>query len=157
MLARLVVMTTADLDTVMAIEVAAYGHPWTRGNFIDSMAAGHLARLALDDGGECVGYLVAMPGVDEMHLLNLTVAPARQRRGVGVAILRWLCRESRAAGARQLLLEVRTSNEAARRLYASIGFDEIGTRRAYYPAGPGGREDAVVMRLDLGDAAHALV
>ena len=68
-------MTTADLGLVMAIEAAAYSHPWTRGNFVDSLAAGYLARLACDAQGRCMGYFVAMLGAGEMHLLNLTVAP----------------------------------------------------------------------------------
>lgn len=149
-------MTMADLDIVMAIEAAAYGNPWTRGNFVDSLAAGYLARLLCDAHGGCIGYFVAMPGVEEMHLLNLTVAPALQRRGHGLALLRALCAESRSRGARLLWLEVRESNLAARRLYASAGFAEVALRRAYYPDGSGRREDAVLMSLSLPGAAHAL-
>ena len=155
--AALLPMTEADLDGVLAIEVAAYAQPWTRGNFVDSLAAGYLARLAVDEAGARLGYFVAMPGFEEMHLLNLTVAPAMQRRGLGQQMLRALCTESRRRGARALLLEVRESNSGGRRLYERFGFHELGLRRGYYPAGRGRREDAVVMRLVLGEGPDAMV
>ena len=142
-------MTVADLDVVMAIECAAYTHPWTRGNFIDSLASGYLARLALDGQGHCMGYFVAMLGAGEMHLLNLTVAPPIQRKGLGKALLRELCEQGRQLKAAILWLEVRETNEAARRLYDAFGFTEVGVRRAYYPSRDGFRESAVVMSISL--------
>lgn len=153
----LVPVTLADVDAVMAVEVAAYSHPWTRGNFVDSLLAGHLVRQVRDADGACMAYFVAMPGVDEMHLLNLTVAPSAQRRGLGRALLRALCDECRATGVPALTLEVRPSNLGARRLYQHMGFDEVGRRRDYYPVGPVGREDALVMRLNLEGRGDALV
>ena len=149
-------MTVADLEQVMAIEADAYAHPWTRGNFVDSLAAGHLARIALDDSGQCIGYFVAMTGVGEMHLLNLTVAAQARRRGRATAMLRALRGESRARGARVMLLEVRQGNFAARRLYERFGFVQVGLRPSYYPDASGQREDAVVMSLDLSGAADAV-
>ena len=156
MLASTPAMTTADLGLVMAIEATAYSHPWTRGNFVDSLAAGYLARLGCDAQGRCMGYFVAMLGAGEMHLLNLTVAPALQRQGLGRALLRRLCAEGRLLGAAILWLEVRASNQAARRLYAAFGFAEVGLRRAYYPQHAGQREDAVVMSLPLEGIEHAV-
>jgi ribosomal-protein-alanine N-acetyltransferase len=141
-------MALDDVDAVLAVEVRAYAHPWSRGNFIDSLAAGYAAKLARDDEGAVLGYFVAMPGVDELHLLNLTVAPEHQGQGHGHALLTAVLAEARARPAARLLLEVRESNARARRLYATRGFVEIGRRRAYYPA-RGGREDAVVMSLLL--------
>lgn len=141
-------MTAARLDAVVAIEQAVYAFPWSRGNFVDSLAAGYLAEVLVDATGELIGYYVAMAGVDEMHLLNVTVRPALQGRGHGRAMLDVLVDEGRARGARSLWLEVRESNEHARALYRRYGFAEVGTRRAYYPA-PLGREDAVVMSLTL--------
>ena len=149
MLASTPAMSTADLGLVMAIEAAAYSHPWTRGNFVDSLAAGYLARLACDAQGQCMGYFVAMLGAGEMHLLNLTVAPPLQRQGLGQTLLRRLCAEGRRLGATILWLEVRASNQAARLLYANFGFTEVGLRRAYYPVQTGPREDAVVMSFPL--------
>lgn len=73
-------LTTERLDALLAVEQAAYSHPWTRGNFIDALAAGYQAQL-LVAGGQILGYFVAMPGVQEAHLLNITVAPAFQHHG----------------------------------------------------------------------------
>ena len=142
-------MTVADLDAVLAIENRAYGFPWTRGNFIDSLAAGHWTALRFDDAGALVAYAVAMPAVDEMHLLNLTVAPASEGRGHAQALLDRLEDHARAMGQRSLWLEVRPSNDRARRLYTWRGFQEVGLRRGYYPASLGRREDAIVMSLSL--------
>jgi ribosomal-protein-alanine N-acetyltransferase len=138
-------MSLADLDRVMAIEVQAYPFPWSRGHFTDSLAAGYLAQL-LSAGEHLLGYYVAMPGVDELHLLNLTVAPAQQRRGHAVALLAHLAGAARSARAAQVWLEVRESNERARRLYERWGFETVGLRKGYYPAARGQREHALVMR-----------
>jgi ribosomal-protein-alanine N-acetyltransferase len=143
-------MTTAHLDAVLAIEGAAYAFPWSRGNFIDSLAAGYPAQVMFDRQGELLGYFVAMGGVDEMHLLNITVAPAVQGRGharhmIGALIA--LCGEQQA---RELWLEVRETNARARSIYTRLGFEQKGVRKGYYPAPFGRREDAVVMSLKLG-------
>ncbi|MBL0149329.1 MAG: ribosomal protein S18-alanine N-acetyltransferase [Ideonella sp.] len=154
---QLTSMTVDDLDRVLAIEVMAYSHPWTRGNFIDSLAAGYLAWLRTDADGRCIGYCVAMPGFEEMHLLNLTVAPSAQRRGHARAMLQTLCDTCRAQDLPMLWLEVRQGNEVARQLYRRFGFETVGLRRDYYPAGHGRREDAVVMRLAIPRSNDALV
>lgn len=146
-------MTAAQLDAVLAIEVSAYSFPWTRGNFIDSLAAGHPARVLVGAGGDLLGYFVAMTGVDEMHLLNITVAPAQQGRGHArfmIDALVSLCREQHA---RELWLEVRASNARARAMYERLGFAPAGVRKGYYPAPLGRREDAVVMGLKFGAVA----
>ena len=142
-------MAMADIDGVMAIEQTAYAHPWTRGNFIDSLCAGYLAWLKHDAQTELVGYCVALPGYRETHLLNLTVRPARQRTGIGRALLANLTAWSRQRGDASLFLEVRASNLGARALYAAAGFEEVGLRCDYYPAAGLRREDAVVLRLSL--------
>ena len=141
-------MTVADLERVLAIEAAAYSHPWTRGNFVDSLAAGYLAWLRLDAAGRCIGYCVAMPGFEEMHLLNITVAPAWQGQGLGRLMLGALAAHARELGLASLWLEVRQGNQRARALYRELGYAEVGLRRGYYPAA-GRREDAVVMSLLL--------
>ncbi len=151
---RLQPLTAAQVDAIVAVEVRAYAHPWSHGNFVDSLAAGYVARVALDDEGLVTGYFIAMPGVDELHLLNVTVAPEHQGRGHGRALLEAVVAEARARGATRLLLEVRESNLRARRLYTSRGFAELGRRRGYYPA-RSGREDALVMSLAL-EPEHGL-
>ena len=146
-------MTVALLDAVLAIEVEAYAFPWTRGNFIDSLAAGYLMRVLQAADGTVLGYFVAMPGFEEMHLLNITVAPAHQRQGHARAMLAQLYELCEAYDAVALWLEVRESNVRARVLYASEGFSDAGRRRDYYPAPQGRREDALLMtRLLQGGA-----
>lgn len=150
-------MRIDDLDAVLAVEVLAYSFPWTRGNFIDSLAAGYLAEVLLTPARELVGYFVAMTGVDELHLLNLSVAPDWQGRGHGSAMLDVVAQRGREQGLSSLWLEVRANNERARSLYRRRGLAEVGLRRAYYPAPAGQREDAVVMsRLITPGAVHGL-
>jgi ribosomal-protein-alanine N-acetyltransferase len=144
---RLETMTERDLDEVLVIEKAVYSHPWTRGNFADSLRSGYECRtLRLD--AELIGYFVLLIGPGEAHLLNLSVAAARQRRGYGAALLREVLRIAHERGAAQLFLEVRPSNIAARGLYESFGFRSVGLRGAYYPAHHR-REDALVMMTDV--------
>ncbi|HET9644417.1 MAG TPA: ribosomal protein S18-alanine N-acetyltransferase [Burkholderiaceae bacterium] len=147
-------MTLADLDRVVAIEAQAYSFPWSHGNFLDSLAAGYLAEVFLDPRDEVIGYYVAMSGVDEMHLLNITISPAQQGRGHGRALLDHIVARARGCGALSLWLEVRESNLRARTLYDRYGFVQVGVRRAYYPAGHGTREDAAVMSLALTNAGR---
>ncbi len=141
-------MTESRLGEVLAIEAVAYDHPWTRGNFVDSLRSGYQAQM-LTAAGQVLGYFVAMKGVDEVHLLNITVAPALQGQGWGRVMLDALALWSRGQGAQWLWLEVRTSNTRAQQLYERQGYRRVGERRNYYPAAEGGREDAVVMSLKL--------
>jgi ribosomal-protein-alanine N-acetyltransferase len=144
-------MGTRDVDAVLTLEELVYPFPWTRGNFIDSLAAGYPCSVLRDPRAPHAlrGYFVAMHGVQEMHLLNLTVAPAWQGRGHARLMLDRLVSLCRASQARQLWLEVRQSNARARTIYADYGFTKIGMRRGYYPAPAGQREDAVVMGLAI--------
>jgi ribosomal-protein-alanine N-acetyltransferase len=144
---RLRALGVADLDAVLVIENRAYEFPWTRGNFVDSLHAGYLARLLFSEHGELLGYFIAMAGVDEMHLLNLTVAPEAQGQGHARWMLDALVSHCRGHSAPMLWLEVRRSNARAQALYLRYGFRDIGVRRGYYPAADGRREDALVMRL----------
>ena len=143
-------MSPLHLDAVMAIETAAYPFPWSRGNFIDSLVAGYPAQVLSNRQGAILGYFVAMEGVDEMHLLNITVAPAAQSRGHARLMIAALLALCRAGAARQLWLEVRESNARARAIYTRLGFEHKGMRKGYYPAAFGRREDAVVMSLPIG-------
>ena len=136
------------LDAVGAIEQQAYVHPWTRGNFLDSMRSGYQAQVLLA-GTDILGYFVAMKGVDEVHLLNLTVAPGFQGQGWGRVMLEALALWSRSQGAQWLWLEVRVSNGRAQQIYESHGYRRVGERKGYYPDAGGRREDAVVMSLKL--------
>ena len=141
-------MTLDSLDAVMAIEQSAYGHPWSRGNFRDSLNPLFDAQcLWLED--ELLGYFLAMRGFEEMHLLNITVAPARQGQGWAHMMLDALVLMSRQEGAQWLWLEVRQSNLRALAVYERYGFRQVSIRKDYYPADRQQREHAVVMSLKL--------
>lgn len=160
-------MAAADIPAVTAVEKTAHAHPWKARHFEDSIAAGHWCRVLalrpapgidppvwahapITAGGDwLLGYLIAMPGVDEAHLLNVTVAPAHRRAGWGRWMMAALADWATTQGAACLWLEVRASNAAARALYAAQGWRSVGVRRGYYPDTAQQREDAIVMRLDL--------
>jgi len=153
--ARLVPMTVDHVDRVVGIERHAYSHPWTRGNFIDSLHAGYHCQVLEGGDGTLIGYFVAMKGVDEVHLLNITVAPPFQRQGWAPLMLEALGGWSRGQNAQWLWLEVRTSNQRAQAVYLRHGFRRVGVRKAYYPAFAGRREDAIVMSLRLNEPTSA--
>ena len=153
-------MTVKQLDALLAIEQQAYAFPWTRGNFIDSLAAGYPSQVLYGRQGELLGYFIAMEGVDELHLLNITVTPGAWGQGHARFMLDELCVLARARKAQQIWLEVRESNARARAVYERYGFKQIGLRRGYYPAArhthASGREDAVVMSLVLTGARDGM-
>jgi ribosomal-protein-alanine N-acetyltransferase len=149
-------MTPADVDAVLSIEQAVQAYPWTRGNFIDALKHGYICRVAEEllaghpdeDRGEIRGYAILMPAVDEAELLNIGVAAAQQRKGLGRMILNEMLQTARAMNMKRVFLEVRPSNVAAIALYRRTGFDLIGARRGYYQDA-NGSEDALVMACDL--------
>lgn len=147
-------MQVADVEAVLLIEQQAYEFPWTRGNFIDSLAAGYAAQVLRAEDGRLLGYFLAMEGVGELHLLNITVAPEAQGQGHARHMLDALQALARRLACEQIWLEVRQSNARARAIYLRYGFSEVGQRRAYYPAAQGQREDAVLMSLPLDAAEH---
>jgi ribosomal-protein-alanine N-acetyltransferase len=144
-------MVMADLDEVCAIENAVYPHPWTRGNFVDSLASGYSAWTLREDGGAqaLLAYFLVMDVAGEAHLLNVSVAAQRQGQGLGRYMLDKVAACARGLDADSVLLEVRPSNTRALAVYQRYGFREIGRRKNYYPAHDGLREEAIVMRCPL--------
>lgn len=140
-------MTLADVTTVMAIERVAYPFPWSTGIFQDCIKVGHQCRVASVDAA-VRGYLVSMAAAGEGHVLNLCVDPQWQGLGLGRRLMEAMTEDAAENGVQSVFLEVRPSNVAAIALYTSLGFNEIARRPGYYPAHEG-REDAVVMALDL--------
>lgn len=140
-------MKVADLAAIVPIEEANFSHPWTRGNFVDSLNAGHSAWV-VESAGELVAYAVLMMVLDEVHLLDISVHQACQGQGVGRQLLAHLMDVGRSHGGANMFLEVRVSNKTAIALYEQMGFNEMGIRRNYYPA-KDGREDAVLMGVAL--------
>lgn len=147
-------MQESDLEAVVELEKRAHSHPWSRQHFVDSLRSGYPAWLlwAQVPGraeSSLLGYWLAMPGVEEAHLLNITVTPEHQRQGWGRFMLDALCVWARQHAANSVWLEVRESNQAARALYGQCGFVPMGVRKAYYPTGRTVREDALVMNRAL--------
>ena len=136
------------LDEVMQVEQQAYAHPWSRANFLDALHSGYQAQMLVADDA-VIGYFVAMLGVDEVHLLNITVAPSYQGQGWAKVLLEALAIWARGQNTQWLWLEVRTGNTRAMQVYEAAGFRRMGLRKAYYPAAHGQREDALVMSLRL--------
>ncbi|CDZ95949.1 MULTISPECIES: ribosomal protein S18-alanine N-acetyltransferase [Pseudomonadaceae] len=145
-------MTAADLDNVLKIEYAAFSHPWTRGTYTDALSA--YECWVMFEGEQQVGHGVINVIIDEAHLLNITVKPQSQGRGLGLRLLEHLMARAYERGGRECFLEVRASNGSAYRLYERYGFNEIGRRRDYYPAADG-REDALVMACTLLDESDS--
>jgi ribosomal-protein-alanine N-acetyltransferase len=136
-----------DLDRVHEIERSAYPHPWTRGIFSDCLRVGYEC-WGMQTGSDLIAYCVLTHAAGESHLLNLCVAPDRQRQGLGRLMLEHAIRMARLQDCESMFLEVRPSNPAGYGLYAARGFRVVGRRSDYYRAGEA-REDAIVMQLDL--------
>ena len=155
-------MQPSDLDAVLAIEGVSHPHPWTKGNFSDSLAAGHWAYCIRPQDDEVVrgsfldpevlwAYCILFPAVDELHLLNITVSPKLRKLGLGKRIMAAIEGVSAQQNIPRIILEVRPSNLGALSLYQSLGYEQIGLRKGYYPQSPetGVREDAIVMAKSI--------
>ena len=142
-------MRESDLDAVMAVEVRAYPFPWTRGIFRDCLRDGY-SMWVHERGGALLGYGVLSVAADEAHVLNLCTASGHEGEGLGLRMLQALLKIARSRRVQRVFLEVRPSNPRAIALYQRSGFNEIGRRPRYYPAA-GGREDAIVMAMELLD------
>ncbi|WP_072582390.1 ribosomal protein S18-alanine N-acetyltransferase [Polynucleobacter sp. MWH-Adler-W8] len=155
-------MQAADLDEVLKIESVSHIHPWTKGNFSDSLAAGHWAyciRPQVDqmvkgsylDPAVLWAYCILFPAVDELHLLNITVSPHLRKLGLGQRMMAAIEGVAAQQKMPRIILEVRPTNLAAVSLYQKLGYEQIGVRKNYYPANPetGSREDALVMAKSI--------
>ena len=136
-------MVVTDLGDILQIECAAYAYPWSRNIFKGCLRDDYCCRV-LELDGEVAGYAIMSMGKDGAHLLNLCVDPGRHGMGLGDCLLNFMLDFARNHKAETTFLEVRPSNEAARRFYEKRGFAEIGLRTNYYPA-RFGREDAIIM------------
>ena len=155
-------MQAADLDEVLKIETVSHIHPWTKGNFSDSLAAGHWAyciRPQVDqmvkgsylDPAVLWAYCILFPAVDELHLLNITVSPHLRKLGLGQRMMAAIEGVAAQQKMPRIILEVRPSNTAAITLYQKLGYEQIGVRKNYYPANleTGSREDALVLAKSI--------
>lgn len=142
-------MQQSDLADVLALEESVYPHPWSMGNFVDSLSSNYEAWVLRDQGGDLLGYFLLMAIVDEAHLLNVAVSAERQGQGLGRVLLNQAVACARGLGMESVLLEVRPSNTRALEIYERYGFKHIGRRKGYYPAANQQREDAIVMRFEV--------
>ena len=137
-----------DLEQILEIERRSYRSPWSREAFARDLRK-PFSRLEVIAGpdGEVLAYVSYWVVVDELHVMNVATHPAQRRRGHAWRLLCHLLEIARGQGLRQLILEVRPSNEAALALYRRFGFEEVGVRPHYYAGygDGGGGEDALVM------------
>lgn len=155
-------MGPADLDAVLAIENISHIHPWTKGNFNDSLAAGHWAYCIRPQTDNAINgsyldpqmlwaYCILFLAVDELHLLNITVSPKLRRLGIGLRMMQAIEDVAATQNIPRIILEVRPSNTSALKLYEHLTYEHIGIRKNYYPAdsSTGSREDALVMAKSI--------
>lgn len=146
--ALLLPMSRTDLAEVVELERQSQAFPWSERHFSDALEAGYPAWV-LRQSGLLKGFCVAMVSPDEVHLLVIAVEPQARRQGLGTQLLEQVYLLGRQSGGIRVLLEVRPSNKHAISFYRNQGFEQIGTRRSYYPAARGEREDAWVMARSL--------
>lgn len=144
---RLRPMHEEDVPGVMVVELLNYPYPWTEGIMRDCLRARYSCWVYETDT-QVIGYAILSVGAGEAHVLNISMHPDFQGRGLGRELMAHLLDTARSRGADTVFLEVRPSNRAAVHLYESMGFNQAGLRRDYYPAARG-REDALIMALAL--------
>lgn len=141
-------MYRTDIESVMKIETDVYDFPWTEQIFLDCLKVGYLCQLCIEDGIITAYAIMSLEASVEAHILNLCVAPSRQNKGIGQALLSKMLDKARRKKIETVFLEVRPSNHAAISLYNKMGFNQVGNRKNYYPAHRG-REDAIIFALEL--------
>ncbi len=140
-------MRLDDVSRVILIEREIFLFPWTEMNFADSVKAGYHCRV-LEQNDTLIGYGIMMMGPGEAHILTIGISAQWQHQGWGGKLLQYFIDLAKQQEAVSVLLDVRESNIGAANLYRRLGFKQIAVRKGYYPA-MCGREDALVMRLEL--------
>ena len=126
-------MTINDVDAVYAIEANTFARPWSRQDFIKEMTTNTCARyLVAEKDGNVIGYAGAWIVLDEAHVTNVAVAKDFRGQGIGRLLTAALIQYASNLGVVYATLEVRRSNETAKRLYRSLGFEYVGVRKRYY-------------------------
>ena len=140
-------MTAQDINAVMEVEKSAYVFPWTKGIFADCIRVNYECWVATSNE-EIIAHAVLSIAAGESHILNLAVSKKIQQQGIGKQLLLHMINIARSHSADMILLEARPTNTAAIKLYETIGFNEIGIRKGYYPA-ENGKEDAIMFAMQL--------
>jgi len=141
-------MRQIDLNPILEIESRVYDFPWSKKTLRDCMEISHYDCVVCEQGETIVSYGVVSSGAGEAHIMNLVVSPDFQGQGHGRSMLDQLIELANCQRTKTILLEVRPSNESAIKLYLAMGFNEVGSRKEYYP-GKKGREDALILALEL--------
>ena len=137
-------MERADAAEVSRLEAEIFTKPWSQQGFLDALSGENVIFLVAESLGKIVGYCGMYCAADEGEITNVAVAPEARNRGVGKLLMAQFLEEAKKAGARQVILEVRVSNEAALHLYEKFGFSVCGIRKDFYEEPV---EDAYVMTL----------
>jgi len=139
-------MESSDLDEVLSIERASFSHPWSARFFLEELRVPCARSLLAIAGDKIVGYIIYWLLSDSLDVHNLAVHPECRRRGIGRSLLMAVIEDAKCGALKRITLEVRKSNEAAQKLYRSLGFATRGVRRGYYSDNG---EDALIMVLDV--------
>ncbi len=125
-------MLVEDLDQVMEIEEDLFAVPWTKEGFLTYLMKEDTMFFVVEEKGRILGFCSMMTVLDEGDILNVAVRRDRQKEGIGFFLVDSMIRMAQMQGIRVVHLEVRESNESARRLYRRLGFQEDGLRKNYY-------------------------
>ncbi len=149
---RITELLASDIPDVVAIEQESNPEPWNRESFLEELLRPHshllVARVPTGSGERVAGYLCFWLVADEVQILNIAVHKVHRRQGIGRALMVHCLDSGFRSKVRKVLLEVRSSNSAAQRLYRSLGFQAVGQRPGYY-GGLG--EHAVLMELGMAE------
>lgn len=140
-------MKTSDIDDVLEIERQVYDYPWSEGIFHDCFTAGYDSWVC-EEMDNILGYCMLSMATGEAHIMNICVDPAEQGQGIGRHMVEFMVEFGISNKVSSIFLEVRPSNVGALTLYKSLGFNEIGVRKDYYP-GKEEREDALMLAKEL--------
>lgn len=146
---RIEQVVEADFEQLFDIEQQAHLVPWSKGTLLNNQGERYLNLKFVEKGEKIVGFAICQTVLDEATLFNIAVSPQSQGKGYGKALLTRLIDELRAKNIQTLWLEVRESNQTARKLYEQCGFNEVSIRKNYYPLPNGGKENAVIMAFYL--------
>lgn len=135
-------MTAADIDAAISIDVQSFAKPWSAAGFAEEIAKDYSHYFVAECDGETVGYCGIWCIYETAELVRIAVLPKYRRRGLADGLLAKASEQAKASGCERMMLEVRRTNDNARRLYEKHGFNEISVRKGYYDG-----EDAIIMEV----------
>ena len=133
-----------DFSRLARLHAESFASPWTEGALRELLRTPGTFAFACEDG-----FIVVRAAADEAEILTLAVRPLYRRGGLGKVLVSAAAEYAYRLGSKCLFLEVALSNAPALRLYESLGFGEVGRRKAYYAVAPGKYDDALILRSNL--------